>query len=79
MEERSKEEILSDLYAIRATMSLVSQKTDVTRREERQIASSNNKIQSSDIAIENHRFEGMQKAEKQYGIATRIREIEEKR
>ena len=74
MEERSKE----DLYAIRAAMSLISQKTDVTRSEERGIASSNDKIKKSDAAIVKHRAESMQEAEKQYGVATRLREIEKR-
>ncbi len=44
MEERSKEEILSDLYAIRAAMSLVSERQDMTTKYQKAIEGANEKI-----------------------------------
>lgn len=44
MEERSKEEILSELYAIRAAMSLVSERQTATKKNQKEIEGSNEKI-----------------------------------
>ena len=44
MEERSKKEILSDLYAIRAAMSLVSERQDMTTKHQKAIEGANEKI-----------------------------------
>ena len=72
MAEKSKKEVLSELYAIRAAMSLVSKKTEVTEREEDCLKNHNKKLAKSNSEIREHERRSLEEAEKQYGIATRL-------
>ncbi len=74
MEERSKEEILSELYAIRAAMSLVSQKNDVTDQYQNANERSRRGIENSLQRVSNA-AETQKQQSSQYLIEPKMQEL----